>query len=88
MSDLTAVPTPESLRAWLVDCVADHLGRAPAGIATDVPLTTYGLDSVYALSIAAELEDHLDVSLDPTLIWDHPTIDALSAALVAELRSA
>ena len=88
MSDLSTAPTLDGLRGWLIDCVAGHLGRDAATIATDQPLTSYGLDSVYALSIAAELEDHLDVSLDPTLIWDHPTIDALSTALMAELRSA
>ncbi|MEU4794394.1 acyl carrier protein [Streptomyces sp. NPDC023327] len=79
--------TAESLSAWLIDCVADHLERPAAGIDTGVPLSDYGLDSVYVLAVAAELEDHLDISLDPTVMWHNPTIDGLSKALVEELAA-
>ncbi|MFJ8630150.1 acyl carrier protein [Streptomyces sp. NPDC093568] len=75
----------ESLGRWLTDCVATHLGRPADAIDTSLPLSDYGLDSLYALSVIAELEDHLDISLDPTVMWDNPTIDALSKALVKEL---
>ncbi|MGA4844598.1 acyl carrier protein [Streptomyces sp. G45] len=87
---MTTAPehTVESLRTWLAACVASHLDKPADAVATDVPLTSYGLDSVYVLAIASELEDEFDVSLDPTIMWDNPTIDALSAALVAELASA
>ncbi|MCD7440502.1 acyl carrier protein [Streptomyces lincolnensis] len=77
--------TAESLGRWLTECVASHLERPADTIDASVPLSDYGLDSLYALSVAAELEDHLDISLDPTVMWDNPTIDALSKALVEEL---
>jgi acyl carrier protein len=80
--------TVESLRRWLTECVAGHLRRPAAEIGTDQPLSSYGLDSVYVLSVAAELEDHLGLSLDPTVMWDNPTIDALSEVLVQELERA
>ncbi|WP_369359724.1 acyl carrier protein [Streptomyces sp. cg2] len=86
MSDAAiASRTAEGLRCWLADCVASHLGKPAGEVATDVPLSSYGLDSVYVLAIASELEDDLDLSLDPTIMWDNPTIDALSEALVQEL---
>lgn len=44
-------------------------------------LAGYGLNSVQAVSLTGELEDHLGMSLDPTLIFAYPTIDALSAHL-------
>ncbi|MER7584585.1 acyl carrier protein [Kitasatospora sp. NPDC097691] len=81
----TDTHTVESLRTWLVDCVAAHLERPADTIDPAARLSDYGLDSLYVLSVAAELEDHLDISLDPTVMWDNPTIDALSAALVEEL---
>ncbi|GGQ57861.1 acyl carrier protein [Streptomyces althioticus] len=83
-SDLET-PTAESLARWLTDCVAIHLERPVDTIDPTVPLSDYGLDSLYALSVIAELEDHLDISVDPTVMWDNPTIDALSKALAEEL---
>ncbi|MEV5779028.1 acyl carrier protein [Streptomyces antimycoticus] len=86
MSDPNAEQhTVESLREWLTNCIASHLERPADTIDTSVRLSDYGLDSLYVLSVAGELEDHYDVSLDPTLLWDNPTIDALSEALVKEL---
>ncbi|MFJ6620000.1 acyl carrier protein [Kitasatospora sp. NPDC091335] len=81
----TDTHTVESLRTWLVDCVAAHLERPADTIDPAARLSDYGLDSLYVLSVAAELEDHLDISLDPTVMWDNPTIDALSAALIEEV---
>ncbi|MEV4943142.1 acyl carrier protein [Streptomyces zaomyceticus] len=77
--------TVDSLRTWLVDCVAAHLERPADTVDTAVKLSDYGLDSLYVLAVAAELEDYLDISLDPTVMWDNPTIDALSEALIEEL---
>ncbi|CAL9505575.1 acyl carrier protein [Streptomyces pilosus] len=77
--------TADSLRAWLVDCVATHLDRPAEAVDTTAKLSDYGLDSLHVLAIAAELEDHLDISLDPTVMWDNPTLDSLSVALVREL---
>ncbi|GAA3353954.1 acyl carrier protein [Streptomyces antimycoticus] len=86
MSDPNAEQhTVESLREWLTNCIASHLERPADTIDTSVRLSDYGLDSLYVLSVAGELEDHYDVSLDPTLLWDNPTIDALSEVLVKEL---
>ncbi|MEV0695764.1 acyl carrier protein [Streptomyces sp. NPDC050388] len=83
-SDLET-PTAESLARWLTDCVATHLERPVDTIDPTVPLSNYGLDSLHALSVIAELEDHLDISVDPTVMWDNPTVDALSKALAEEL---
>ncbi|MYV71894.1 acyl carrier protein [Streptomyces sp. WAC08241] len=54
---------------------------APADLSPDTPLSEYGLDSVYALSVAADLEDLLGIAIDPTVLWDNPTLNALCAAV-------
>ncbi|MER0241886.1 acyl carrier protein [Streptomyces sp. 796.1] len=77
----------DSLRTWLIESVATHLQRPAETIDTTARLSDYGLDSLYVLAVAGELEDHLDVSLDPTLMWDNPTIDGLSEALAKELAT-
>ncbi|MFG1677331.1 acyl carrier protein [Micromonospora sp. NPDC049282] len=69
------------LRPWLRDRVADFINRDPATIDTAAPLADLGLDSVYALALCGEIEDHLGVPLEPTIVWDHPSIDALTEYL-------
>src|SRR5690349_21815633 len=75
-----ALPEP-ALRDWLRAQIAGYLDLAPADIADDVPLAAYGVDSVYALAILADIEESLELALEPELIWDHPTIAALSVFL-------
>lgn len=72
----------ESLSAWLAECVSNYVKRKPEDIKTDVPLSEYGLDSVYALSISGDIEDYLGISIEPTIMWDFPTIEKLSKVLV------
>ncbi|GAA1226060.1 acyl carrier protein [Streptomyces rhizosphaericus] len=74
----------DELRSWLVGRVAEHLRMAPEEVEPDVPLSDYGLDSLYALSVVAEIEDHLGFAVDETVMWDNPTIDALLGALAEE----
>jgi acyl carrier protein len=88
MSESTAPSTTaadnDALRGWLVERLAEHLRMRAADIRPDVPLSDYGLDSVYALSVAAEIEDHLGFTVDPTMMWDNPTVDALLTAIGEE----
>ncbi|MCW8102734.1 acyl carrier protein [Streptomyces tauricus] len=82
--NVTDAAENDDLRDWLVARVAEHLRKPAADIRPDVPLSDYGLDSVYALSVAAEIEDHLGFAVDPTMMWDNPTIEALLAAIGEE----
>ncbi|MEL6606584.1 MAG: acyl carrier protein, partial [Cyanobacteria bacterium J06614_10] len=40
-----------------------------------------GLDSSAAIGLTGDLEDWLGQSVDPTLLYDYPTVDALVAYL-------
>ncbi|WP_239134548.1 acyl carrier protein [Rugosimonospora africana] len=62
--------------------VARHVERPPMEIDRDVPLSEYGLDSVYVLALCADIEDHWGVSVEPTLMWDYPTIAGFGNALL------
>jgi acyl carrier protein len=73
--------TPDDLRDWLIKRVAYYTGKEPADVDPAVPLTAYGLDSVYALTLCGEIEDHLSVRIEPTIIWDFRTVDDLLAHL-------
>jgi len=82
MASTKPIQSTEALQEWLAGRVATYVQRTPEEIKTDVPLSEYGLDSVYALTLSGDIEDHLGLSLDPTVMWDHPTIAALTQALL------
>ncbi|MBB2740608.1 UNVERIFIED_ORG: acyl carrier protein [Microbispora rosea subsp. rosea] len=86
---MNAVPDPGphgDLRRWLIERVAVYLRRPPAEIDPTVKLRTYGLDSIHALSLCVDVEEAVGLLVEPTLAWDHPTIDDIAAHL-ADLLS-
>lgn len=76
-----------ALRAWLTAQIAEAAGIEPAAVQTDLPFSSFGLDSVKAVELSGRLEDYLDRPVDPTLIWDYPTIEAVVAHLIADTAS-
>lgn len=74
-------PGYEQLVDWLTAKVAGYLRLPSDAIAVDTPLADYGLDSAASLALCADLQDELGVVVETTIVWDHPTIDALAQHL-------
>ena len=68
-------------KAWLIDWLAQELGIDREKIDPRQSFLSYGMDSVQAMTMVGDLEAKLEVRLPPTLAWDYPDIDALSAHL-------
>ncbi|GAA1302396.1 acyl carrier protein [Saccharothrix xinjiangensis] len=81
-SDATSA---EQLLDRLTAVVSPHVKVPPTGLDPAVPLAEYGLDSVTAIALAAEVEDELGVVLADDALWEHPTLDELAALLEREL---
>lgn len=68
----------EKIASWLRERVSRVLD-IPAG---EIDLTTafsdYGLDSATGIALIGELNEFLHITLDPGMLWDFPTIAALS----------
>jgi acyl carrier protein len=75
-------PTPENIRVWLVERVARYLDTPADAVDPDASLADFGLDSVYAFSLCGEIEDTLDVAVEPTLIWDVENLVDLTDRIV------
>jgi 8-amino-7-oxononanoate synthase len=74
----------EAVHARLVSLVAEALDVAPETISISRPLRDYGFDSLAAVTLTAELEDWLGRPVDPALVTDYPTIEALSGFVASE----
>ena len=70
--------TFNQISAWLMEHIATQLKLPVDRIDPRQPFVDYGLDSVQAVNLTAELENWLGRSLTPTLIWDYPTIADLA----------
>ena len=72
------------IREWLVARIAAKLLMPAEEVPTDQPLTRLGIDSTEAVVVSGELQELLGKRVPPTVVWDHPTIDALAAHLADE----
>ena len=81
---MTPSATRTSLRRWLVSHVAATRELDPEAVDTRERFSDHGLDSLGAVRLVNALAAHLGRPLSPTLIWDHPTIDALAAFLSSD----
>ena len=71
----------EEIQQWLVDFLARELERSPDDIDVTVPFDDFALDSATAIGMTGELEDWLGKHVDPTLVYDYPTIEQFSKFL-------
>ena len=83
-SALSSEKTSREIQSWLIARIAERLGVLAHTIDIHQPLAAYGLGSLAAVSLAGELEDWLECRLSPTVVYDYPTIAALSQALAID----
>jgi len=70
---------------WLVQALAARLDIAPAAVDPAAPFASLGLTSRLGVQLVGELEQWLGRDdLSPTLLWEYPTVDALSRHLAGE----
>jgi phthiocerol/phenolphthiocerol synthesis type-I polyketide synthase A len=73
------------LEAGLRTILARELRLPEAELDVDRPFAELGLNSVMAMSIRREAEQLLGIELSATMLWNHPTIAALTAFLAKKL---
>ena len=56
------------------------------GVSVDAPLMGAGLDSIAAVDLVSTLSQRLGTELEPTTLFDHPTIGSLSNYLAAQME--
>ncbi|MFE7754023.1 SDR family NAD(P)-dependent oxidoreductase [Streptomyces sp. NPDC057429] len=75
-------PGTADLRGALHRLVSEICGIPQEQLDDARPLAEYGLTSRDAVGLAGHLEQMLDRSLSPTLLWEYPTIEQLVGALL------
>ncbi|MGP4091612.1 beta-ketoacyl synthase N-terminal-like domain-containing protein, partial [Streptomyces sp. KR55] len=77
----------EAVASWLLDQLAAELRFDRAKLAGDVPVHDYGMDSIMVSQLVQTVAQRLDVSVDPSALLEHPTVDGFAAYLGEEHRT-
>ncbi|MEU5796214.1 amino acid adenylation domain-containing protein [Streptomyces sp. NPDC047813] len=76
-----------AVASWLLDQLAAELRFDRAKLAGDVPVHDYGMDSIMVSQLVQTVAQRLDVSVDPSALLEHPTVDGFAAYLAEEHRT-
>lgn len=83
--------TRRPILRWLTTQLASYLDIPATAIDPMVPLAEMGVDSVHAVGLVGDVEAHFDIDVDPTLIFDYPTLSHIAdyiGTTVAEQQEA
>lgn len=69
---------------WLKKKVAEEANLLSADVDISLPWSTYGLTSMQILMITGALEQFLQRRVDPSIIWDYPTIKDIAKSLTED----
>jgi acyl carrier protein len=83
--DVLHARSREDIEDFLVQKLCSGLGISSDDMDVSQPFSSFGLDSLRAVSLLDEVATWLGRSLSPTLFWDYPTISALAAHLADEI---
>ncbi|WP_406729648.1 beta-ketoacyl synthase N-terminal-like domain-containing protein [Streptomyces sp. GD-15H] len=72
---------------WLLDRLAEDLRFDRAKLTGDVPVQDYGMDSIMVSQLVQSVAKRLDVSVDPSALLEHPTVDGFAGYLAEEHRT-
>ncbi len=70
--------TARQAERWLIDRIAARLRLPPAQVHVTTPFLEFGMGSVDAVEIAADLERWLGRRMSPTAVYNYPNIAALA----------
>lgn len=79
-------------KTHLIDLILNLVSRQvhvpKENIDVQFPLANYGIDSIHALSLCAELEESLAIEIDPVIAWDYPSITLMAEFLESKVAQA
>ncbi len=84
MADDSAVSRDGVIEQIVTDMVARQAGLNPAQVALGHDLYGLGIDSVAALTLMGEVEDHFDCAIDETRLWNLATVQDLVTVVAEE----
>jgi len=73
----------EEIEDWLVQYISKALELSQDAIDPTASFDKFGIESSAAAAMTGDLADWLNLEIDPTVVFEHPTISRLAASLAA-----
>jgi acyl carrier protein len=78
---------PAQVLNWLTLKFADWLEVPVEDLDSRQPISSYGLDSISAVTLSVQLEEELGIELDTAVLWERPTLESLAEHLSESLNA-
>ncbi len=82
---MMSVSVASDVSAWIADRIVFYGKVAAGSFDVDTPLSDLGLDSIYALSLCADIEDVYGLEVEPAIFEELPTIRLLADGISSRL---
>jgi acyl carrier protein len=70
-----------AVQAWMIERLAKQLKKDVTDIDPARPFEEYGLDSMFAVQVTAELEKVVEMRLSPALLFENTCIDDVAKVI-------
>lgn len=70
-----------SVEDFVSGWLAERLGIEPDALDPVRPFVDYGVDSMLGVALARDLGGFLEMDLEPTLVWEFPSLNSLAAGI-------
>lgn len=81
--------SPSAVEDWIAERLANHVKISQRGLNRNLPISSFGIDSLAAAGLVSEIEEMFRVELDPDLLFaDEPTVRQLAQRMLRETTRA
>lgn len=71
----------EEIQDWIIEYLSRELDANPNSIDPAATFDSFALDSATAIGMTGDMENWLGRRIDPTIVYDYPTIEAFAQHL-------
>ena len=75
------------IESWIEKWLSRQVGIETNAITRQASFADYGMDSILAVELVQTLEDWLGIPLEPTILWNFPTIESFTQYLVSRKQT-
>lgn len=76
--------TVDDIITYIIDLIAAETSLPKNAIHADESFFNYGIDSISAVYLMHQLENHFKITLTPLYFWDYPTIKLFAEKIYLE----